>query len=150
MSIDTLRKIFERDLGKLKKEIELYQDETKLWVVEKNIANSGGNLCLHLVGNLNAFVGAGLGNTGYVRDRVGEFANKNVPKSNLLNMVEETAQVVDKTLEKIKDGDLDEMYPAEVFKEPMTTGFFLLHLCAHLSYHLGQVNYHRRLLDTND
>lgn len=147
MSVETLRKIFKRDLGKLKAEIELYRDECILWSMEKNISNSGGNLCIHLVGNLNTFIGAELGGTGYVRDRVGEFANKNIPITKLTSMVDETMQIVDETLVKMDNDDLKKMYPIEVFKEPMTTEYFLTHLATHLTYHLGQINYHRRLLD---
>lgn len=147
MSVETLRKIFKRDLGKLKAEINLYRDEDTLWSIEKNISNSGGNLCIHLVGNLNAFIGAELGDTGYIRDRVGEFANKNIPKTKLTTMVDETIQIVDETLAKMDNGDLKKMYPIEVFREPMTTEYFLIHLATHLTYHLGQINYHRRLLD---
>jgi hypothetical protein len=29
----------------------------------------------------------------------------------------------------------------------MTLGYFLIHLYGHFNYHLGQINYHRRLLD---
>jgi len=147
MPVETLRKIFKRDLSKLKAEIGLYRDEGILWSIEKNISNSGGNLCIHLVGNLNTFIGAELGDTGYVRDRVGEFANKNIPKTKLTAMVYETIQIVDETLAKMDNDDLKKMYPIEVFKEPMTTEYILTHLATHLTYHLGQINYHRRLLD---
>jgi len=150
MDIDILKKIFKRDLAKLKKEIELYQEETKLWIVDKNISNSAGNLCLHLVGNLNTFIGAELGHSGYIRDRVGEFANKHIPKGELLNMVGETEKVIDSTFEKLNDADLGKTYPIEIFKEPMSTGYFLVHLATHLTYHLGQINYHRRLLDVDN
>lgn len=147
MLLEALRKIFKRDLTKLKTEVGSYKDESNLWHIEKDITNSGGNLCLHLVGNLNTYIGAVLGNTGYVRDRVGEFADKNIPRNKLLAMVEETISVVDSSLENLTADELNNEYPMSVFKEPMTTEFFLIHLCAHLSYHLGQINYHRRLLD---
>lgn len=150
MVVNILREIFNRDLNKLRDEVNLYQNEENLWVVEKDIDNSGGNLCLHLVGNLNTYIGSELGDTAYVRDRVGEFTNKNIPKSKLSAMVDETMQIVDQALVKISDDDLQKMYPVEVFKEPMTTEYFLVHLATHLTYHLGQINYHRRLLDVKD
>jgi len=150
MPVETLRKLFKRELGKLKTEIELYSDETILWIIKKDISNSGGNLCLHLVGNLNTYIGSELGRIGYVRDRVGEFANKNIPKGKLLSMVDETMKTVDEVLEKLGDDDLHKIYPVEVFKKPMTTEYFLMHLATHLAYHLGQINYHRRLLDVKD
>jgi hypothetical protein len=50
-------KLFERDLDKLKQEISAYTNEDDLWKIKDGIANSSGNLCLHLVGNLKHFVG---------------------------------------------------------------------------------------------
>jgi uncharacterized damage-inducible protein DinB len=147
MVIDTLQKIFKRDLEKLKQEISLYRDEKNLWVIDKSIANSAGNLCLHLVGNLNAYIGAVIGNTGYIRQRDLEFSQKNIPKDQLIKMIEDTIIVVADGLDELKDEDLEKEYPLLVFKEKTSTGYFLIHLAVHLGYHLGQVNYHRRLLD---
>tara|TARA_R110002167_G_scaffold262525_14_gene469178 strand:+ start:2288 stop:2740 length:453 start_codon:yes stop_codon:yes gene_type:complete len=143
----TLISLFKRDLSKLKAEIAAYQNEQQLWIVEGAITNSGGNLCLHLLGNINAFIGSELGGTGYVRQRNDEFSLKNIPRADLLLQIQETIEVVDTTLGNMEDGDLAKEYPLLVFKEKMTTGYFLIHLATHLSYHLGQVNYHRRLLD---
>ncbi|HEY0610823.1 MAG TPA: DinB family protein [Chitinophaga sp.] len=142
-----LKELFHRDLGKLKQEIGAYKSEQKLWHIEKNIANSGGNLCLHLIGNLNTYIGAELGNTGYVRDRPLEFSAKDIPQQKLLQMIDDTAAVVDATLDKLTDKDLENEYPQLVFEKKTTTGYFLSHLATHLTYHLGQINYHRRLLD---
>jgi len=147
MVIETLQKIFKRDLEKLKQEIASYRDENNLWVVDKSIANSAGNLCLHLVGNLNTYIGAEIGKTGYVRDRDREFSQKNIPRDELVKMIGDTITVVANSLNKLKQEDLEKEYPLLVFKEKTSTGFFLIHLAVHLGYHLGQVNYHRRLLD---
>jgi uncharacterized damage-inducible protein DinB len=146
MLIQTLKTIFRRDLEKLKQEINSYQDENTLWLVEKNIANSAGNLCLHLVGNLNTYIGAEIGKTGYVRHRDLEFSLKNIPQKELLNKIEDTIIVVEKVLDTLKNEQLDQEYPLLVFAEKTSTGYFLVHLAAHLNYHLGQINYHRRLL----
>ena len=147
MVIDTIQKIFTRDLEKLKQEISLYRDKKNLWVTDKNIANSAGNLCLHLVGNLNTYIGAVIGKTGYIRDRDLEFSQKDVPKEQLIKMVEDTIMVVKDGLHKLNEDDLEKEYPLLVFKEKTSTGYFLMHLAVHLGYHLGQINYHRRLLD---
>ncbi len=144
---ETLRKIMKRDLEKLKTEIALYNGESNLWVVDRNITNSGGNLCLHLVGNLNTFIGGVLGKTGYIRDRDAEFSLKNVPKIELLLKIDDLILVVDNTLSRLTNSQLQENYPIMVFKEEMTVEYFLIHLASHLSYHLGQINYHRRLFD---
>lgn len=149
MLTQTLRTIFRRDLEQLKKELDLYEREDRIWYVEKNITNSAGNLCLHLVGNLNDFVGAELGNTGYVRDRPLEFSAIDVPRSELLAKVDETIVVVENALDGLTPAQLEADYPREVLGRIMTTEFLLVHLAAHLMYHLGQVNYHRRLLDAD-
>ena len=145
MIVQELKKVFVKDLTKLKEEISLYRDEKSLWLIEKGIANSAGNLCLHLVGNLKHFIGATMGNTGYVRNREQEFALKNVPQKELIKMVDETIEAVSATLSKVNIDQLEQEYPLLVFKEKMTTGYFLFHLTGHLGYHLGQINYHRRL-----
>jgi len=142
-----LKELFHRDLGKLKNEIGAYRNEQKLWYIEKNIANSGGNLCLHLIGNLNTYIGSEFGKTGYIRDRPLEFSAKDVPQQKLLQMIDETIAVVDAALDKLTDQDMENEYPQLVFEQKTTTGYFLAHLAMHLNYHLGQINYHRRLLD---
>jgi len=138
--------IYRRDLAKLKAEIELYSNEADLWRVDGEIANSAGNLTLHLAGNLRHFFGAVLGDTGYVRDRDREFSEVGVSRADLLAGVDQAAADVIATLEKLTADDLTRTYPIEVFGHPMTTEFFLVHLATHLNYHLGQINYHRRLL----
>ena len=147
MLTQTLKTLFRRELEKLKNEIDSYKDETKLWTVEKGIANSAGNLCLHLIGNLNNYIGKELGGTGYIRNRDLEFSQKDIPRLELLKKIDETILVVENALDKLTIQQLEEEYPAPVFDYTMTTGFFLVHLTAHLTYHLGQINYHRRLLD---
>jgi uncharacterized damage-inducible protein DinB len=146
MLTNILTELYERDLNKLKEEIELYTDEADLWKTGGDIINPAGNLCLHLTGNLKHFFGAVLGGTGYVRTRDAEFSTKNVAKSELLQGIDEAKSVVLSTLEKLTDEDFAKTYPIEVFGKPMTTGFFLTHLATHLNWHLGHINYHRRLL----
>jgi uncharacterized damage-inducible protein DinB len=141
-----LIELYERDLAKLKSEIEQYDAEADLWKTTAGISNSAGNLCLHLTGNLNHFFGAVLGESGYLRDREAEFADRNVSREKMLADIDETLDVVRSTLAGLTENDLDKPYPIEVFGHPLTTGFFLVHLTTHLNYHLGQINYHRRLV----
>lgn len=145
--ISDLIKIYERDLDRLKLEMELFNDEKKLWSTAGNVKNSAGNLALHLVGNLKTYVGKNLGKVSYVRDREAEFSLKDVPKGSLIQQVAETKAIVLSSLEKMDAKDLGSVYPENVFGYEMTNGFFLLHLAAHLSYHLGQINYIRRILE---
>jgi uncharacterized damage-inducible protein DinB len=145
--IESLKSLYNRDLNKLKFEIESYNSEESIWEIDKNISNSAGNLCLHLVGNLNTYIGAELGKTGYIRNRELEFSLKNIPRKELIEKVKSTMKTIDSTLDKLSQEDLEKDYPTEVLGYKMTTGYFLIHLLSHLDYHLGQINYHRRLLD---
>jgi len=145
--IETLTQLFLRDLEKLKTEISSFKDEKNIWKISGEIKNSAGNLCLHLCGNLQHFIGAVLGNSGYIRNRDAEFSRKDVPFRELVAEIELTVKVVQKTLQELKEDDLQKTYPINVLGFEMTTEFFLTHLTTHLNYHLGQINYHRRLLD---
>jgi uncharacterized damage-inducible protein DinB len=145
--IDTLKTLFNRDLNKLKLEIESYQNESKIWYIEKSVANSAGNLCLHIIGNLNTYIGAQIGKTDYIRNREQEFSNKDIPKTVLIAQIEATMKVVNDALTLLTTADLKKEYPLLIFETKTSTEFFLVHLSTHLAYHLGQINYHRRLLD---
>jgi uncharacterized damage-inducible protein DinB len=147
MLLEILIKIFKRDLNKLKTEVLLYKNEDNLWLVHKDVTNSAGNLCLHIVGNLNTYIGAELGNTGYIRKRDLEFSLKHISRKKLIQQVDDTIVLIENTLNKLSLEDLNKEYSLLVFKEKTTTEYFLVHLVDHLSYHLGQINYHRRLLD---
>ena len=144
---DNLSQLFERDLEKLKQEITAYTNEADLWIIQDGISNSPGNLSLHLVGNLKHFVGKMLGNIPYERQRDKEFSDKNISASILLNSIDETIEAVKQTLENLSEDAIKKIFPSNVFGYEMTTEYFLLHLLAHLNYHLGQINYHRRLLN---
>jgi uncharacterized damage-inducible protein DinB len=82
-----------------------------------------------------------------VRHRDLEFSLKNVPREKLITMIDDTALVVRQSLDKLKEEELSEEYPILVFAQKTSTAYFLVHLTTHLTYHLGQINYHRRLLD---
>jgi uncharacterized damage-inducible protein DinB len=147
MVVEHLKAIFSRDLQRLSAEIELYTNEENLWKVSTGITNTAGNLCLHLVGNLNHFIGADIGQTGYIRQRDLEFSLKNVPKAVLLQKIEDTILVVNQSLDRLSDEDLKQALVTPKFDQFNNYSFMLIHLAAHLSYHLGQINYHRRMLD---
>ncbi|MGE8379469.1 MAG: DUF1572 family protein [Sphingobacterium sp.] len=147
MLVKTLKSLFYRDLNRLKTEIASYGQEENIWIVDHGIANSAGNLCLHLIGNLQTYIGAEIGKTGYIRNREAEFTLRDIPKSVLLDSIDNTISVVDLALDKLNQDDLAAIYPILVFEEKTTTEYLLVHLTTHLTYHLGQINYHRRLLD---
>jgi len=147
MLTENLAVLFERDIQKVKNEISLYKDENKLWVIAPHISNSGGNLCLHLLGNLQHYIGGVLGHSGYIRNRPEEFSQKNIAVKDMVNTLDQTTLVVTRTIRSLPVDMLQTEYPEKVLDQTFTVEFFLLHLLAHLNYHLGQINYHRRLLE---
>ena len=147
MLIPTLKTLFTRDLTKLKTEIASYQDENAVWRSNQYINNSAGNLCLHIVGNLNTYIGAEIGKTNFVRNRELEFSAKNIPKDVLIEKIEDTITVVNESLDKLTEVDMTKSYPLLVLDTKTTYAFFLVHLSSHLSYHLGQITYHHRFFD---
>lgn len=142
----SLIEFFERELLKVKEEIGLYPNERDIWEIPPGIANSGGTLCLHLIGNLNHFIGATLGNSGYVRNRELEFSARNVPRAELIEQLDATVEVVGKTLQAFPESDFDKNFPLDKHGKEVTNAYMILHLLTHLNYHLGQINYHRRLI----
>ena len=138
---------FQKLLGDLRREVEGYSDESRLWIVGDGISNCGGNLALHVLGNLQHFIGAELGHTGYVRDRDAEFATKNVARSEILSKIGEVEGMIEEVLGGIPKRDLEMEVPAPALGSPQRLDRWLLHLVSHLAYHIGQINYHRRLLD---
>jgi hypothetical protein len=137
--------IYLRDTQTLFNEINAYPSDESLWKVAGGISNSGGNLCLHLVGSLNHFIGATLGNTGYVRNRDAEFAIKGLTKDELLRMLGDTQLMLKSVWSNVTEADLEKEYPFE-FLGKQTTRWYMNQFLLHLQYHLGQINYHRRLV----
>ncbi len=146
MQIQTLQQLYNFEIENLAKEINSYSKSENLRITKENISNSGGNLALHIIGNLNHFIGATLLQTNYVRNREAEFANKNISKEILLVQLKNAQEIVNQAFEKMTGEDLLKTYPYD-FMGSNTTGFYITRFLCHLSYHLGQINYHRRLLD---
>ena len=139
-----LLQLYDRDLTLLAAEVNLYPSDESLWKVIPGTTNSGGNLVLHLCGNLRHYIGFRLGQVDYRRDRPAEFASRGLSRGELLTLIELARQAVATALSTLPAARLDEPYPEEVLGAPMAVGFFLIHLNGHLRYHTGQVNYHRR------
>lgn len=138
--------ILDRDLRALSREVMAYSDESALWETPRGITNSGGTLALHLAGNIRHFLGARLGGTGFVRDRPAEFAARAVPRATILAQIEEARAAVRAAAARLADGGEDEDYPEVVAGSRVATGEYLIHLVSHFAYHLGQLDYHRRLV----
>ncbi len=136
---------FHHGLDQLRDELLAYEAESDLWAVAGQINNSAGNLVLHLVGNLQHFIGEGIGNSGYVRDREFEFSAKNVDRATLLQEIEDCKMMLTEVIGK--KADFSAPFPFDFTDTPGgTQGYSILRLLTHFYYHLGQVNYHRRLI----
>ncbi len=139
--------LFERDLNKLIAEINLFKNEEDAWKIKDGISNSAGNLTLHLVGNLNYFIGTISSNTNYVRDRDKEFSEKNIPRIVLVEELQKVISLVKNALPKIAEQTLKKDFPIPLNGNILSTEDVLIYLLAHLNYHLGQVNYLRRIIN---
>jgi len=144
-----LRRILRRDLGTLAHAIALYPDDVSLWREVPGLANAGGNLALHLCGNLRHFIGAVLGGTGYQRDRPGEFAIRGLTREAVTMEISIAAREVDAALAALDPVRLASPYPIAFEGFHPRTDLFLLHLGSHLAFHLGQLDYHRRVATGN-
>jgi uncharacterized damage-inducible protein DinB len=147
--LNTLSELFGRELHKLEEEIKSFSNESLLWKTTGEIKNSAGNLCLHLCGNMQHFIGAGLGKSGYIRNRDAEFSSKNISREKLVEEIQKTKESVAGSLKKISDADLQAVYPQNFLGKDVTTEYFLIHLLSHFDYHLGQINYLRRIIEKN-
>lgn len=147
MPVEALSSLFVRDLNKAADEIEKYGSDEALWKVAGDITNSGGNLGLHLAGNINHFFGSVLGGSGYVRDRDLEFSSKEASRAELAEALRQASSAVRTVLDSITSEDLSEDFPEPFAGRTVTKAWMIAHLLTHLNYHLGQINYHRRLLD---
>jgi uncharacterized damage-inducible protein DinB len=139
------KELFVRELDNLHKEISAFADEGKLWLVKGEVKNCPGNLCLHLLGNVNHFIGATLGKTGYVRNREEEFSLKNISKQKLLGDITAAKAMVEKTFSNMDSSELQKDFPFELFGK-RSTEYMLSYFFGHFMYHMGQINYHRRLI----
>lgn len=146
MSAETIRSILLRDLRALSREVDAYPNDDLLWRIAPGVSNSGGTLVLHLAGNLEHFIGAVLGGTGYVRDRDAEFALRDLTRAELHRRIDSAAEAVDVTLARLSPEQWQAPYPIRVAGRRVGTADFLVHLATHLAYHLGQIDYHRRML----
>jgi uncharacterized damage-inducible protein DinB len=146
MLVEAVAAILDRDLRALAREVEAYPDDGALWQLPEGVLNSAGTLVLHLSGNIQHFLGARLADTGFVRDRRAEFSARGVPRAALLRQIEAARSAVRSAAEKLTSQALEQDFPEVVGGMRVVTGEYLIHLVSHFAYHLGQVDYHRRLV----
>ncbi len=128
------------------REVDAYPNDGAPWRMMPGLPNSGGTLVLHCAGNLQHYIGAVLGGTGYVRDRPAEFSRRNVPRSELGAELDRAMSAVEQSLAALPPEVLRRPFPVEVGGRILSTDVFLAHSASHLAYHLGQLDYHRRLV----
>jgi uncharacterized damage-inducible protein DinB len=139
-----LRRAFTRDLESLQREIELFPSDEAVWQTVPGIANSAGNLALHVAGNLEHYIGRVLGGSGYVRDREREFSSRGLPRAEVLQRLRSAHAAVTGALAGLTAAVLSAPYPEKVGELTVRTDCYLLHLSSHLAFHLGQAGYLRR------
>jgi hypothetical protein len=138
--------ILERELRTLRREVEAYPDERDLWREVPGIANVGGTLVLHLTGNVQHYFGARLGGTTYIRDRPAEFARRNASRSELLREIAAAETAVKVGLSRLEEPKLTAEFPEVIAGSRILTGEYLVHLSVHFAFHLGQLDFHRRVV----
>jgi len=146
MAVKALETLFSRDLEALIKELRSFSSEEGIWSSAAGVKNSSGHIALHVCGNLKHFIGSELGGFKYQRDREYEFNAEPIDLTSLVKEVDAANLWTSETLSRLTSIDLEKTYPIMVFGEEMKTGFFLMHLHGHLNYHLGQINYLRRII----
>ena len=140
--------LFRRDLAKLSKQIEAFPNNDALWQTVPGVLNAAGNLALHIEGNLRKFVGRQLGDLPYRRNREHEFSAKGLSKDELSERLAKLRESIPVVIAELSERQMEKEYPEVVLEAPMTTREFLIHLYGHLNWHLGQVDYLRRILES--
>jgi len=146
MDSSWLSLLLTRELLAFSRELDLFRDESLIWSTVPGISNSAGTLTLHVCGNLQHFVGAVLGGSGYERNRDLEFSSRDIARAELQANLTTTTEVVQTVLAAFPEERLLEEYPDVLGGLRVSTGLFVLHLGTHLAHHLGQAGYLRRAL----
>lgn len=146
MSPDDLLVVMVRDLRALAREVSAYPTDAHLWQSLPGITNTGGSLALHLAGNVRHFFGAVLGGSEYVRDREREFSGRDIARAEIVAEIVIAIAEAERVIPSLTPETLAAPFPAEFAGRRAPTGRVLAHLCSHLAYHLGQIDYHRRIV----
>lgn len=144
-----LHAVIRRDLRALRREVDAYPSDEAVWSTLPGIANSCGTLVLHLAGNLRLYVGHVIGGIAYERDRPREFAARGLPRAELLRELDAALDAIERALPQVSADVLASEFPLPIGSVRVNTQEFLLHCAVHLGYHLGQVDYHRRITNAS-
>ena len=138
--------LFSRDLTRLSKQIEAFPNDETLWELLPGVLNPAGNLALHIEGNLREFVGRQLGQLAYERKRELEFSSRGMPRHELGARIARLRESIPAVVGNLSEQEMEIEYPEVVLEIATTTRQFLIHLYGHLNWHLGQIDYLRRIL----
>ncbi|HUQ87506.1 MAG TPA: DinB family protein [Vicinamibacterales bacterium] len=141
-----LASLFTRDISRLIQELHAFPDTASVWKTAPGVTNAAGTLALHLEGNLREYIGRQLGQIAFTRNRPLEFSDRGVDRAVLIAKLEAVKEEIPPVISRLTAAQLDAIYPENVIGKPITTRQFLIHLEAHLNYHLGQVDYLRRVI----
>jgi hypothetical protein len=141
-----LAALFSRDLTRLIQELQAFPSDATLWERAPGVKNSAGNLVLHLEGNLREYVGRQMGQVAYSRTRDREFALTGVSRDEMVRRMQDVKELVAKVVAPLSDSELGATYPEDVLGTRLSSLDFLVHLHGHLNFHLGQIDYLRRIL----
>jgi Protein of unknown function (DUF1572) len=147
--LEDLKVLYLREITTLERELDLYLDDASVWIERPGLPNPAGNLVLHLAGSLQHFFGATLGKTGYQRNREAEFSKRNVSRTDLKQELSRSRQAVIAAFENLTDDSLTQVFPVQFADAPFSIRLTLLQFLGHLAYHLGQIDYHRRVVTGN-
>jgi hypothetical protein len=140
-----LAALFTRDITRLRQELEAFPDTAALWVTGPGVTNAAGTLALHLEGNLREYIGRQIGGIDFTRDRPAEFSRRGVAKADLLARIDAVLASIPAVIAGLSEPALETAYPEAMLGRTWSTRQFLIHLNGHLNYHLGQIDYLRRL-----
>ncbi len=140
-----LAALLRRDLTRLRQQIEAFPDDGSVWQTGPGVSNSAGNLALHLEGNLREYIGRRLGGIAYERNRPGEFSQKGLSRTALAARIE-SLDVVAAVIEKLTEAQWAAASPPDAVPVCRSVGQQVMSLYGHFHYHLGQIDYLRRLL----
>lgn len=149
MLLKELETLYLREVAALERELDLYPDDASVWKELPGLPNAAGTLFLHLSGSLQYFFGAVLGNSGYVRDRAAEFSKRSVPRDEIRQELRGARQGVIAAFANLTEDQLKQVFPIQYADAKLSTQLTLLQFLSHLAYHLGQIDYHRRVVTGN-
>ena len=132
---DTRKRLVDAYPAQVRAALETLSDD-QVWWRPNPAANSVGTLILHLVGSTHHFLGRGVGDSEYTRDRPAEFV-EHVSRDELERRLAEVVAETGRVLDGLDPGAL--LQTSDRVGETHTTAALLLRVAHHWSVHSGQI-----------